>query len=220
MSNNKQKQSLALHTTALGIGSMMMANFASAAVVTGTGFDVQANSTGVIVPGLELQNNTYNEISSFGLYTWHSEVKLVSADSSVSFSDVATGTLIGPSTAFGSTSTTVYNTHNGKYNGTSGLQNALYGFQINNGGQVNYGWADISTIDNGHQIGNYQSLTARVNAFAYSTAGESLVAGVTTPVPEPEALSLLAGGLGLVAIAAKRRRKHTADQGQRAKLAA
>lgn len=222
------KSHLALVNKAmLGMGSMMLANAASAAVVSGSGIEVSTGQpAATIAPGVELQVNFYTARMNAGdvFDTYFTEAKLNSF-AGVSFTDsLAAGTLIGPSTVFGNTSKVLYETHNGKYIGTSGATSGLYGFQMTNGTDVNYGWADISISDStvvNFNPPDYGStfITARVNQFAYSTAGETLVAGVT-PVPEPESLALLAAGLGLVGIAAKRRRKTAAHMSDYAQLAA
>jgi hypothetical protein len=113
---------------------------------------------------------------------------------------VALGTLIDSSL-----SGIVSEAHIGLYHSSNGSnplnpgESKYYAFVQSDGGQAHYGWVQVSLSADG--------LTGTLNQWAYnSTAGESILAGQTSAVPEPSTYGVMCG-IALAGWAVARRRR-------------
>ncbi len=156
---------------------------------------------------------------------------------------VAAGTLIGPSLAMSSTVTLDLTTNrrvgsvykncstNGKGSPSSGPQcgefpvlastitnnnigyNLLVPFQFSSGQQTQYGWIDVSILDNPTTMVASSPYIVTFNGYGYDNTGAAVAAGAaafTSPVPEPSSLLMLASGLaGIAAYRRKGRGRRT-----------
>lgn len=199
-----------VYAAVLGAGSLVATNGANAAVVQSLGSStVGAGSAVSIANGVTLTNSR----SSSDKDTYTSAVTLSSTSGFVT-SNVGQGTVVGPHlAATNNGSETLYSVvrDGSKVAATTGSTGTgLYGFSFVSGGITNYGWASVTVTDQGKPLlSNYQNIVASLNSFAYTTAGEHILAGTTTTtaaVPEAESVAMLAAGLGLMGVVAKRRR--------------
>ena len=72
--------------------------------------------------------------------------------------------------------------------------------------QVQYGWLELQVTDSGDFLGEYNDIT--LTRFAFNdAAGQTILAGQTTAVPEASTLGFAGGLFGLVALAHARRRQ-------------
>jgi hypothetical protein len=78
------------------------------------------------------------------------------------------------------------------------------GLKLTNGTDIHYGWFEFNSTD-GQAFLEHQFTFTR---FAFNdVAGQSILAGQTTAIPEASTLGLVGGLFGLVAAAHVRRRK-------------
>jgi hypothetical protein len=77
------------------------------------------------------------------------------------------------------------------------------GMKLTGGADTHFGWFEFTSAD---YAGGYTQVTFKRFAFN-DVAGESILAGQTTAVPEASTLGLVGGLFGLVALAHARRRK-------------
>lgn len=204
----------------MGLGAVLGATHAQSAVVSNnTVTTIKAGQSKTLVAGVTLANTQtkssyeYENDKYKDVYT--SAIKLTSNTGFVT-SAIGAGTVIGPNLASSSAGSEVlYSATLGKDGNkgaytTGSTGTALYGFSFVNGGVTNYGWASITVSDNGKKSSSkYESIVASLNSFAYTDAGEHILAGTTTTtaaVPEAETIAMLAAGLGLVGMVSRRRR--------------
>ncbi|MDP8567745.1 PEP-CTERM sorting domain-containing protein [Methylophilus aquaticus] len=197
--------------TLLSLGAFFVSGNVDAAVVTSS-----SSSTLTGAGTLNVTNGVavVNSVSNNGKASYSGSVKLDSPTGFVT-TKLSAGTVIGAfmDPVFSSSNTIYAQSKSGKSASTvtTGSTGAgIYGFSFVNGGQTNYGWANISVSDNGSRD-SYASLVATINSFAYTTAGEMIRAGTNhvyvAAVPEADTLAMLAAGIGLVGFSAKRRRE-------------
>ena len=156
---------------------------------------------------------------------------------------VAAGTLIGPSLAMSSTVTldlttnrrvgSVFascgNTGKGSPGGSQQCgqlpvlastitnnnigYNLLVPFQFSSGQQTQYGWIDVSILDQPPATVATSEYSVTLNGYGYDNTGAAVAAGAaafTSPVPEPSSLLMLASGLaGIAAYRRKGRGRRT-----------
>jgi hypothetical protein len=155
---------------------------------------------------------------------------------------VAAGTLIGPSLAMSGTATLDLTTNrqvtyvigpcNSSGKGSGGSQqcnhlpvlastitnnnignNLLVPFQFSSGQQTQYGWIDVSILDQPSGTVATSPYGVTLNGYGYDNTGAAVAAGaaaLTSPVPEPSSLLMLASGLaGIAAYRRKGRGRRT-----------
>ncbi|GJJ02361.1 hypothetical protein RugamoR64_28990 [Duganella rhizosphaerae] len=161
----------------------------------------------------------------------------------VAASSVAAGTLIGPSLAMSKTVTLDLTTNRqvgsiigpcnntGKGSPGGGQQcgqlsvlastitnnnignNLLVPFQFSSGQQTQYGWIDVTILDNPSVKVATSPYIVTFNGYGYDNTGAAVAAGAaafTSPVPEPSSLLMLASGLaGIAAYRRKGRGRRT-----------
>lgn len=203
----------------IGIGAMMFAGGAQAAVVS---------SNGAVT---KLQPNHANQLRSFTIpstgVTVNNRVGDVGKNYNAALSlrapvggfvtdNVGLGTVIG---AFSpqSAGRDIREVSGGKSANTAAFtESGLYGFSFIGANNVsNYGWVSLTATYDG--LKNANSLVATINGWAYTTSGENIIAGApvaTTSVPEADTLAMLAAGVGLIGLTAHRRRKANVEKSQ------
>lgn len=196
----------------LGMSAMFFAGASNAAVVTSTGavtlkLDAQNTSKTASLNSVSLTNSSTGDKS-----TYTGSLTLASATGFVT-SNIGSGTVIGAQLASSSSSSQTIAHVAGKDQDSGGVTSTgIYGFSfVDSNNITNYGWANITGKYDGKS--NYDSLVATVNAFAYTNAGENIIAGAptaTTAVPEADSLAMLAAGVGLIGLTVHRRRKSNA----------
>jgi hypothetical protein len=93
-----------------------------------------------------------------------------------------------------------------RYSYAAGVPNGIVylGLKLTNGTDIHYGWFEFNSTDG--QVFYEQQFT--FTRFAFNdVAGQSILAGQTTAIPEASTLGLVGGLFGLVAAAHVRRRK-------------
>lgn len=91
--------------------------------------------------------------------------------------------------------------------------NLLVPFQFSSGQQTQYGWIDVSIQDSMTGTAANVPYTVTLNGYGYDNTGAAVAAGaaaLTSPVPEPSSLLMLASGLaGIAAYRRKGRGRRT-----------
>lgn len=202
---------------AFGVSAMMLANAAGAAIVTGSanGLKINAGESYNLYSNLNVVVSSQDFLGEFNSF-----VGISNNSTSINASGLlASGTELGPNKPFpylisSNTTNRFYQVTNGKNANYPGDQSGIYGFQNNlSSTKANYGWVELAIKDTKvDDASGFRILSVNLNRFAYGTEGETLFVPntvVSNPVPEPETLGLLAAGLGLVSIVAKRRRQQS-----------
>lgn len=203
----------------IGIGAMMVAGGAHGAVVSNNGVVTKLQPSkenqlrSFTIPGTGVTVN--NRVGDTGK-NYSAALSLRAPVSGFVTDNVGLGTVIG---AFSpqSAGRDIRELSGGKDANTSAFTNSgLYGFSFIGANNVsNYGWVSLTATYDG--LKNANSLVATINGWAYTTAGENIIAGAptaTTSVPEADALAMLAAGVGLIGLTAQRRRKSTVNKSQ------
>ena len=116
---------------------------------------------------------------------------------SVELSLMAAGSTVGPGLAF------VNDTNLTNYNSDPSSGTRYVGLRLNQSGQTYYGWFEMSYSA---PVNGFRDYT--FTRFAFNdVAGQSILAGQTSAVPEASTLGLVGGLFGMVAAAHVRRRR-------------